>query len=67
MKLLAVLMLAAAGPIAGLMSHVSSSSNDYNLSLDRREQTLVFGRSEADLRNAKIYIATDRSSGFPID
>jgi hypothetical protein len=57
MKLFAALMLAATAPNAGLMSHVSSPLNDYNISFDRREQRLVFGRSEADFRNAKIYVA----------
>jgi hypothetical protein len=59
LKLFAVLMLATA-PIAGLMSHVSSPLNDYNLSLDRSEQRLVFGRSEAEFRNARIYAAERR-------
>lgn len=68
-KLFAVSMLAAA-QTTGLMSHVSSSLNDYNLSLDRSEQRLVLGRSEAEFRNAKIYIAERRagrwSTPFPI-
>jgi hypothetical protein len=59
MGLLAVLLLAA-GPTDGLMSQVSSPLNDYNLSLDRDEQRMVFGRSEAEFRNAKIYIAERR-------
>lgn len=62
MKLFAALILATTAPITGLMSHVSSSLNDYNLSFDRREQTLVFGRSEAEFRNAKIYIAERQGS-----
>ena len=60
MKLFAALILSATAPIAGLMSHVSSPLNDYNISFDRQEQRLVFGRSEADFRNAKIYVAERR-------
>ena len=64
MKLLAVMMLSAlaAPPSAGLLNEVSSPLNDYNLSFDRREQRLVFGRSEAEFRNAKIFIAERRGS-----
>ena len=59
MSILAVLLLAA-GPTDGLMSRVSSSQNDYNLSLDSNERRMVFGRSEAEFRNAKIYISERR-------
>jgi hypothetical protein len=34
--------------------------NDYNLSMDRDERLMVFGRSEAEFRNAKIFIAERR-------
>lgn len=61
MGLLAFLLLAA-GPTDGLMSQVSSPLNDYNLSLDRDEQRMVFGRSEAEFRNAKIFIAERRDT-----
>lgn len=61
MKLIAVLLLAAAYG-TGLMSHVSTDLNDYNLSLDRRDRLLVFGRSEAEFRNARIYIAERRGN-----
>ncbi|QIK95916.1 hypothetical protein G7076_05030 [Sphingomonas sp. HDW15A] len=56
MSLLALLLLTA-DPIDGFMREVSSELNDYNLSDDKDEQRLVFGRSEAEFRNAKIYIA----------
>jgi hypothetical protein len=56
MKLLAFLLLAAA-PDTGLVGLVSSPLNDYNLSVDRSERVMVFGRSEAEFRNAKIYIS----------
>ena len=35
--------------------------NDYNLNTDRAERTMVFARSEADFRNARIMIAMRRS------
>lgn len=57
MKLFAALILASTATSAGLMSHVSSPLNDYNISFDREERRLVFGRSEAEFRNAKIYVA----------
>lgn len=41
-----------------LITSVSSPMNDYNLSIDDAHQTLVFARSEADFRNARILVAT---------
>ena len=43
---------------ATLVDSVSSPLNDYNLSVDARGRTMVFARSEADFRNARIFIAT---------
>jgi hypothetical protein len=42
---------------AQLIAHASSPMNDYNYSLDRAEQRLVFARSEAEFRNARIFTA----------
>jgi Tol biopolymer transport system component len=55
----ALLLFAAAGAMsaAELVGSLSSPQNDYNLSYDGRERLLVFARSEADFRNAKIYVA----------
>jgi Tol biopolymer transport system component len=60
------LLLAATAPLpvssAALVSDVSSSLSDYNLSFDDAERTMVFARSEADFRNARILISV-RSGG----
>jgi hypothetical protein len=50
----AILMLVAAAQAATLMTHTSSPLNDYNPSLDAAERVMVFARSEADFRNARI-------------
>ena len=41
---------------------VSSNLNDYNLSLDTAERTMVFARSEADFHNARIFIAVKQGN-----
>ena len=56
--LLALLLATAAGTGAGMVEEVSSPKNDYNLSYDAVERTMVFARSEADFKNARIYVAT---------
>ena len=61
MSILAVLLLAT-GPADGLLTHVSSAKNDYNLSLDKDENRMVFARSEAEFRNARIYVAERRGN-----
>ena len=55
-----VLLMLTAGSAEGLMSHISSALNDYNLSMDKNERRMVFGRSEAEFRNAKIFTAERR-------
>lgn len=49
-----ILMLILA---AQLVAAASSPMNDYNFSLDRAERRLVFARSEAEFRNARIFTA----------
>lgn len=48
--------LAVASAPATMVEEVSSPLNDYNPSLDARERTMVFARSEADFRNARIFV-----------
>jgi hypothetical protein len=43
-----------------MLSSFSSPMNDYNLSYDEAERTLVFARSEAEFAKARIYIAEKR-------
>ncbi|HEX9954764.1 MAG TPA: hypothetical protein VGB48_06060 [Allosphingosinicella sp.] len=50
---------AAAG--AEMVAEVSSAMNDYNLSEDRAGKMRVFARSEAEFRNAKIYVSERRA------
>jgi hypothetical protein len=45
---------------AQILGHVSSPMNDYNFSVDQAERRLVFARSEADFRNARIFTAERR-------
>ena len=53
------LALAAAQPAAPeLVTPFSTPMNDYNLSIDAAQRTLVVARSEADFRNARILVAT---------
>jgi Tol biopolymer transport system component len=58
--LLASLLLAQPAP--ELVESVSTPMNDYNLSITDDHRTLVVARSEADFRNARIYIATRAST-----
>ena len=67
MKILAVLaaaLLSTAAAPASLVGAVSSPLNDYNLSFDRHDRTMVFARSEAEFRNAHIYVATRRGRNW---
>lgn len=65
MKLLAILLVAAAvQEPASPIGSVNSPLNDYNLSFDSGESALVFARSEADFRNAKILVAERNSQGW---
>jgi hypothetical protein len=59
---LLLLLAAAASPE---MVPVSSPLNDYNLSTDAAQRTLVVARSAADFANAKIFLATRRSARGP--
>lgn len=43
---------------AELVASVSTPMNDYNLSIADDHRTLVVARSEADFRNARIYVAS---------
>ena len=62
MSIFTLLIALAAAP--QLVTSVSSPLNDYNLSIDEAQRTLVVARSEADFRNARILVATrDESSG----
>ena len=45
---------------------VSTSSNEYNLSMDASHSTLVFARSEADFSNAHIWIAKREGQGWSV-
>jgi hypothetical protein len=65
MNLIAILLAAAAAqePLSPIGS-VNSPLNDYNLSFDSAERVLVFARSEADFRNAQIYIAERNGRGW---
>jgi len=60
LSLLAAALAQTAAP--ALVSPASSPMNDYNLNTDQAERTLVFARSEADFRNARIMVATRRSA-----
>lgn len=53
--MISILMLFAAAQAATLVSHASSPLSDYNPSLDVSERLMVFARSEADFRNARIF------------
>lgn len=58
------LALAVAAAQAPQLSAVSSPLNDYNLSMDASEQMMVLARSEAEFRNAKIFVAERTGSGW---
>ena len=65
MKFVALLALAAAAAApATLVDGLTSPLNDYNLGFDARERTMVFARSEADFRNARIFVATRSGRGW---
>ncbi len=68
MNLLAPLAASAAAMTSPASSLPTASSplNDYNLSLDRSETQLVFARSEAEFRNARIFVAHRAANGWSI-
>lgn len=58
--IVALAAVAAAGAAAPQVERVatwSSARNDYNLGFDARERILVFARSDADFKNARIMVA----------
>jgi hypothetical protein len=59
-----ILALFTAAATLGLPSDIDSLLNDYNPSLDADEQVMVFARSEAEFRNARIYVAERRPEGW---
>lgn len=59
--MVAALMQPQAAP-PELVAPASSPMNDYNPSMSDDQRTLVFARSEADFRNARIMVATRRSA-----
>lgn len=68
---LVALLGAAAGPAPGqpaptpfLPAAVSGARNDYNLSLSDDGRTMVFARSDADFRGARIMVATRKGKGW---
>jgi hypothetical protein len=42
----------------------SSLENDYNLSYDKAERILVFARSKAEFKEARIYVSEKKSAGW---
>jgi hypothetical protein len=56
--MMALLLGAAAGAGPTMVAEVSSPKNDYNLTYGAAEKTMVFARSDADFKNARIYVAT---------
>ena len=62
-KFLVAVVAAAAAP-AALVTAFSSPLNDYNLSYDGAERSLVFARSQAEFRKAQIYISERRGRGW---
>ena len=63
MKFLVVLAMTAAAAGPQMVETVSSPLNDYNLSVDAEGRTMVFARSEADFRNARIFVASAGKDG----
>ena len=62
MLLLSALLLVAASPV--MVEPASSVLNDYNPSFDAAEQTMVFARSEAEFKNARILVVSEGSRGW---
>ena len=60
----ALLLLAAAAAVPSPAVPFSSDRNDYNPSLDARERTIVFARSDADFANARILVAEKRRGAW---
>lgn len=65
LKLFAAVAAAAAAP-AVLATAFSSPLNDYNLSYDDAERSLVFARSEAEFQKARIFYSEKRRLGWTL-
>lgn len=68
---LAALLCAAAGPALAqpapapfMPATVSGEQNDYNLSLSDDGRTMVFARSDADFRGARIMVSMRKGKGW---
>lgn len=61
----AALVTAAAGPQALAPGLISTAANEYNLTT-ARDGSRVFARSEADFRNARIFVQQGTSAPEPI-
>lgn len=59
-----LLFLAEAAVLSVTLPGISSPMNDYNLSLDASEQSMVFARSEADFKKARIFVANRRGKDW---
>jgi hypothetical protein len=59
-----ILMLLAAAQAPTLVATISSPMSDYNPSLDASERRMVFARSEADFRNARIFETKRKGQGW---
>lgn len=64
MKLVAMLSAVAATLPPPPIAAVNSPLNDYNISFDAAEQTMVFARSEAEFRKARIYVASRKEDAW---
>ena len=65
-KHLLALAAAAVSTPAILATAFSSPLNDYNLSYDGAERSLVFARSEADFEKARIFYSEKRGLGWTL-
>jgi len=64
MLLIALLLATATARPADRIAFASSSLNDYNLSLDAQERLVVFARSEAEFKKARIFLARRTRNGW---
>jgi hypothetical protein len=59
-----LVLLAAAAPALALPTDLDTPLNDYNPSLDAAQQVMVFARSEAEFRRARILVAERGPEGW---
>ena len=64
MTMLGIVLAAAMQNAVGLSGTINSALNEYNLSFDLAERVMVFARSEAEFRKARILIAERSSRGW---